>query len=89
MRLTMDLGSMLAWSVFDFLTWGYNKSHVYKVKVRDLQHLLERISASLHTIIQQCCGVCSGALRRDGNSVSIWGTVMSKGSDFVQLLCLL
>ena len=34
----------------DFFAWGHIKSQVYEVKIRDLQHLRERISAAVRTI---------------------------------------
>ena len=73
----------------DFFAWGHIKTQVNKVKIRDLQHLRERISAAVHTIPQQCCSVCSGAPRRDGNSAQVWRAIMSNGSDCIKLRCLL
>ena len=34
----------------DFFAWGHIKTQVYKLKVRDFQHLRGRISAALRTI---------------------------------------
>ena len=34
----------------DFFAWGHIKTPVYKVKIRELEHLRERVSAAVHTI---------------------------------------
>ena len=34
----------------DFFAWGHTKTQVYKVKIRDFQHLRWRISAAARTI---------------------------------------
>ncbi|KAJ4438693.1 hypothetical protein ANN_14640 [Periplaneta americana] len=40
----------------DFFAWGHIKTQVYKVKIRDLQHLRERISALVLIGYQGQCG---------------------------------
>jgi hypothetical protein len=50
----------------DFSVWGIMKDRVYSVKIRDLEHLKERIESEFENLFSQniCDMICASVLER-------------------------
>ena len=67
----------------DFFAWGHIKTQVYKVKIRESQHLRDRISAAVRTITPAMLQRVFRCTEERWQLCWIWWAIMSNGSDFI------
>jgi hypothetical protein len=59
----------------DFTVWGIMKDRVYSVKIRDLEHLKERIDSEFENLFFQniCDTICASVLQRCNRCIANGG----------------
>jgi hypothetical protein len=68
-KLSPDLNPM------DFSVWGIMKDRVYSVKIRDLEHLKQRIESQYENVFSQkiCDTICTCLLQRCNRCIANGG----------------
>ena len=67
-------------------TWVTSRLRCTRWRLGNCSTCMNAFQQQCIQLPQQCCSVCSGAPRKDGNSAWIWRTIMSNSSDFIECL---